>query len=248
LAQILLPIVVQIDSISDFCGYAFEPVAVVVRPASGVLSGRGIVGNTFAPRVAGVGKHDITYTVKGDLACLSGSAQRTITVKEAPYLDLGAEVEIYRGTATKLNADMGKGYTYKWTPPMWIDDPTIARPKVDPDSTGYYTVLAISADNCASEDSVKIVVVQRIMVPDIFTPNGDGHNDTWRIIGIEAYPDITVTIFDRWGGVVFYGKGSDQPPFDGTFRGEALPEGVYVFKIQAKPNGHINRGSFMIGR
>jgi gliding motility-associated-like protein len=243
LAQILLPIVVQIDSISDFCGYAFEPVAVVVRPASGVLSGRGIVGNTFAPRVAGVGKHDITYTVKGDLACLSGSAQRTITVKEAPYLDLGAEVEIYRGTATKLNADMGKGYTYKWTPPM-----TIARPKVDPDSTGYYTVLAISADNCASEDSVKIVVVQRIMVPDIFTPNGDGHNDTWRIIGIEAYPDITVTIFDRWGGVVFYGKGSDQPPFDGTFRGEALPEGVYVFKIQAKPNGHINRGSFMIGR
>jgi gliding motility-associated-like protein len=247
-AQVLLPIVVQIDSIHDFCGYAFEPIAVVVRPSNGELSGRGIVGNTFAPRVAGVGKHDITYTVKGDLACLSGSAQRTVTVKEAPYLDLGAEVEIYRGTATKLNAEMGKGYTYKWTPPMWIDDPTIARPKVDPDSTGYYTVLAISADNCASEDSIKIVVVQRIMVPDIFTPNNDGINDTWRIIGIEAYPEISVTIFDRWGGVVFYGKGSNQKPFDGTYHGEALPGGVYVYQIQAKPYGHINRGSFMIGR
>jgi gliding motility-associated-like protein len=248
LAQVLLPIIVQIDSIPDFCGYAFEPIPIVVSPASGQLSGRGIVGNTFAPRVAGVGKHDITYTVKGDLACLSGSAQRTITVKEAPYLDLGNEVELYRGTATKLNADMGKGYTYQWTPQVWIDDPTIARPKVDPDSTGYYTVLAISADNCASEDSVKIVVVQRIMVPDIFTPNNDGHNDTWRIIGIEAYPEISVTIFDRWGSVVFYGKGSDQKPFDGTFRGEALPEGMYVYVIQAKPNGHTNRGSFMIGR
>ena len=248
LAQVLLPIVVQIDTITDFCGYANEPVAILTRPTGGTLSGRGIVGNSFAPRVAGVGKHDIIYTVKGDLACLSGSAQRTITVKEAPYLKLGPEIEIYRGTTTKLNADMGKGYTYKWTPPIWIDDPTIARPKVDPDSTGYYTVLATSSDNCSSEDSVKIVVVQRIMVPDIFTPNNDGINDTWRIIGIEAYPDISVTILDRWGGVVFYGKGSNQKPFDGTYRGEPLPEGMYVYVIQAKPNGHISRGSFMIGR
>ena len=148
----------------------------------------------------------------------------------------------------KLNAEMGKGYTYQWTPPTWINDVKSAKPTVDPDMTTTYKVLAISSDDCRTQDSIKIIVVQRIFVPDTFTPNGDGYNDNWRIVGIEAYPDIVVTIYSRWGNVVFHGKGSNQAPFDGTMNGEELPSGTYTYVIQAKPDGHIDRGAVIISR
>ena len=247
--EVVQPVVVKIDSLPSFCGVAFAPVQIQASPAGGTFSGKGITNNDyFAPRVAGVGQHTTTYTVRGDLECLNGSAQSTINIRAAPYLDLGAEREIFRGTTARLNAEMGKGYTYDWTPPAWIDDATAAKPRVNPDSTTTYAVLATSPDNCVSEDSIKITVVQRVFMPDIFTPNNDGINDTWRIIGIESYPDIAVTIYNRWGNVIYHAKGNNQKPFDGTFRGEALPEGAYVYMVQAKPDGHVDRGSVIIGR
>jgi gliding motility-associated-like protein len=247
-AEVLAQVVVKIDSLPNFCGVAFAPIQLQASPTGGTFSGTGVSGNTFAPRVAGVGQHAITYTVRGDLACLNGTDQATIGIRAAPYLDLGPEREIFRGTTAKLNAEMGKGYTYQWTPPTWIDNPTVAKPRIDPDSTTTYVVLATGPDGCVSEDSIKIKVVQRIFMPDIFTPNNDGINDTWQIIGRESYPDIVVTIYNRWGNVVYHAKGSNQPPFDGTSRGEALPEGTYVYVIQAKPDGHIDRGAVIISR
>lgn len=247
-AEIVVPVVITLDSIPEFCGTAFDPVRLVASPAGGVFSGKGVDNSVFAPSKAGVGQHVITYTVKGDLECLSGVAQTTVRIKSAPALALGPEKEIFRGTSIKLNADMGKGYIYKWNPPTWINDVSAAKPIVDPDETVYYSVLAISPDNCRSLDSVKIKVVQRVFVPDVFTPNGDGINDTWRIIGIEAYPDIEIKIFNRWGSMVFYGKGSNQNPFDGTYQGEALSTGTYTYTIQATPDGHIDRGAVIISR
>ena len=246
--EIVLPIKIQLDSIPDFCGTAFEPVRLYASPPGGVFSGKGVDNNSFSPLVAGIGQHPIVYTVKGNLECLSGSVNQTVKVKAAPSLSLGPEKEIFRGMSVKLNADMGQGYTYQWTPPTWINDVKSAKPIVDPDNTTFYKVLAISPDDCRTQDSIKIIVSQRIFVPDTFTPNGDGHNDTWRIVGIEAYPDIVVTIYSRWGNVVFYGKGSNQVPFDGTMHGEVLPSGTYTYVIQAKPDGHIDRGAVIISR
>jgi gliding motility-associated-like protein len=246
--EVLVQVVVKMDSLPSFCGVAFAPIQLQASPAGGIFSGKGVTDNLFAPRAAGIGQHTVIYTVRGDLACLNGSAQRTVNIRSAPYLDLGAEREIFRGTTVRLNADMGKGYTYQWTPPTWIDNPTVAKPRIDPDSTTIYVVLATGPDGCVSEDSIKITVAQRIFMPDIFTPNGDGLNDTWQIIGRESYPDMVVTIYNRWGSVVYHAKGPNQKPFDGTYQGEPLPDGTYAYVIQAKPNGHIDRGSVIIGR
>lgn len=246
--EVLTQIRLAIDSIPNLCGTAFDPIALRGTPVGGSFSGKGIVGEAFAPRIAGVGAHTLTYTVKGELECLSGSTTRTIQIKAAPKVNVGPDREIYRGSKIKLQANMGTGYKYTWQPPKWIDNASLARPTIDPDSTTYYWVIAVAPDGCASEDSVKITVVQKIYVADAFSPNGDGINDTWNIIGIEEYPDIEVAIYNRWGNVVFYEKGNTQKFFDGTYKGEPLPDGVYTYTLKAKPDGHTERGLLMITR
>ncbi len=81
-------------------------------------------------------------------------------------------------------------------------------------------------------------------IPDAFSPNGDGLNDSWKIIGLDEYPEAELTIFDRWGNVVFSQKGNNQKPFDG----QNLPIGVYAYQILTKPDGLIFRGSVTLLR
>lgn len=82
-----------------------------------------------------------------------------------------------------------------------------------------------------------------------FSPDGDGINDYWEIKGIEAYPNNNVTIFNRWGDMVFQIDGYDNA--GNVFRGEAnqrtkmgagqLPEGTYFFQIHIPGEHHLMR-------
>jgi gliding motility-associated-like protein len=241
-ATIVEPVVVRLDSLPDFCGYAFEPIQLKGTPAGGTFSGKGVSVGQFAPREANVGLHIVTYSVRGDLECLNGYAQRSVIIKAAPALDLGPAREIYRGSGIKLNADMGAGYSYTWTPATWIDNPNSSKPRVDPDDNTVYTVRAVNENMCASEASVKIRVIQDIIAPSAFTPNGDGSNDTWVVRGVEQYPNVEVIIYNRWGIAIFYGKGPTQQAFDGTNNGEPLPSGTYTYIIKGTPNGNVKHG------
>ena len=46
-----------------------------------------------------------------------------------------------------------------------------------------------------------------IQISNVFTPNGDNKNDNWEIIGIENYPKAVLLIYDRWGRLIYEGKG-----------------------------------------
>ena len=58
-------------------------------------------------------------------------------------------------------------------------------------------------------------------------PNGDGVNDTWELLNAADVPNITVTVFNRLGNVVFYSPGYPIP-----FTGAGLDNGVYSYVIQ----------------
>lgn len=69
-------------------------------------------------------------------------------------------------------------------------------------------------------------------IPSMFTPNGDGKNDLFYIPKLAVtYPGCRVEIFNRWGGAVFESDGY-AAPWDGTFKGEAVPMGTYFYLIQ----------------
>lgn len=61
-----------------------------------------------------------------------------------------------------------------------------------------------------------------------FSPNGDSRNEFFQIDGLEAYPDHQLTIFNRWGLKIFEAT-NYQNDWQGTFQGEALPDGIYFY-------------------
>ncbi|MCD6366728.1 MAG: gliding motility-associated C-terminal domain-containing protein, partial [Bacteroidales bacterium] len=69
-----------------------------------------------------------------------------------------------------------------------------------------------------------------LKIPDIFTPNGDGTNDTWLIEGIDLYPNATIEIYNRWGDLIFKSTGYNEP-WDGTWNGKELPISSFIYII-----------------
>jgi gliding motility-associated-like protein len=69
-----------------------------------------------------------------------------------------------------------------------------------------------------------------IIIPNIFTPNGDGVNDTWAIQNINFHPNTVVKVFNRLGAVVFSSQGYPQP-WDGRRGTNNLPTGTYYYLI-----------------
>lgn len=72
-----------------------------------------------------------------------------------------------------------------------------------------------------------------IVIPNTFTPNGDGINDIWNIKNLNTYSNCTVQIFDRWGQKIYSSIGYGMP-WDGTYRGAAVPGGTYYYIIDLK--------------
>ncbi|RZK36060.1 MAG: gliding motility-associated C-terminal domain-containing protein, partial [Pedobacter sp.] len=84
-----------------------------------------------------------------------------------------------------------------------------------------------------------------LQVPNSITPNGDGINDTWRLSGVENYPDAEFFVFNRNGARIFYSKGYSKE-FDGTLNGKPLSIGVYYYVIDLKTDCGKLTGSLTI--
>ncbi len=87
-----------------------------------------------------------------------------------------------------------------------------------------------------TRDTVTLVVVDCdnliTNVPTMFTPNTDGKNDVFEIPNLSVnYPGCKVTIYNRWGGLIFESEGY-QLPWDGTYKGEKVPMGTYFYHIE----------------
>ncbi|TNF46718.1 MAG: gliding motility-associated C-terminal domain-containing protein [Bacteroidetes bacterium] len=95
-------------------------------------------------------------------------------------------------------------------------------------------------------------------IPNAFTPNGDGINDFFEIIGIDLYPGNTITIVNRWGNKVYEAKnyGIDTNPvfWDGnantgsTFLGNELPTGTYYYILDLGNGQNPIAGSIYLDR
>ncbi|MEI7897237.1 MAG: gliding motility-associated C-terminal domain-containing protein [bacterium] len=94
-------------------------------------------------------------------------------------------------------------------------------------SPGSYWVI-VKKDGCNASDSIRIrECVSPLWFPNVFTPNGDGVNDTFHPTG-KGVVRYNILIYDRWGKKIFESDAM-EPGWDGKIKGETCSDGVYLF-------------------
>jgi gliding motility-associated-like protein len=117
---------------------------------------------------------------------------------------------------------------------------------VNTNSSFYITEVSGSCESSRAELNVT-VGLSAVNIANTFTPNGDGINDYWQINNINNYPQALVQIFTRYGQKIFESRGYSIP-FDGTYKGQPLPSGVYYYIINLSNNCNLLSGSLTIVR
>ncbi|MCB9184975.1 MAG: gliding motility-associated C-terminal domain-containing protein [Flavobacteriales bacterium] len=112
-------------------------------------------------------------------------------------------------------------------------DPTITFPN---ESGGTYPLTLVVANELGCSDTLRswVDVHDELMVwvPNAFTPNQEGPNETFFVRGNDISPEeFELLIFDRWGGEVFRTNDLFEA-WDGTSKGTALPQGVYPYRLE----------------
>jgi gliding motility-associated-like protein len=101
--------------------------------------------------------------------------------------------------------------------------------------TGFYRIrLRVrNVEGCAdtSERTLRMEANYRLFLPNSFTPNGDGLNDFY-IPYAKGIISMRFAIYNRWGQLLF--EGDDKNGWDGRYRGQVVPEGVYVVTVSLK--------------
>jgi len=94
-----------------------------------------------------------------------------------------------------------------------------------------------------------IIDCAEVEIFNAVSPNGDGINDTFFITNIQARPNNRLQIFNRWGNLVFDRKGY-QNDWDGTWKGQNLPDGTYFYVLEINENGRnqVHRGYLELHR
>jgi gliding motility-associated-like protein len=170
-----------------------------------------------------------------------------IVVNKNPKADAGPDKVIIGGQSATLNGTAGgTDVSYMWTPPEFITLPGTLTPSVTPPANEMYILHVISNKGCGTAtDSVFVKVFTKVFIPNAFTPNNDGINDTWFIETLEAYPNAEVKVFNRYGQMVFNNHGVNKS-WDGTFKGVLLSPGAYVYTIDLKNNSQLIKGVVFI--
>ena len=173
-----------------------------------------------------------------------------IVVRQLPpvVVSAGPDKEILLGSAVVLEGTADGNYPVTWTPALGLTFPNgPLRPVVSPTVTTTYTISGGSG-GCASSDQVTITVRPGIRIPNAFTPNGDGRDDTWQIEFIEQYPDNSVSVFNRWGNRIFSAENySRANEWRGDINGQPAPVGTYYYVVTTRgPLGKSYSGSLTV--
>jgi len=143
------------------------------------------------------------------------------------------------------------GWTYNWyVMPEHQSLPVLTPPTnavyTATDGDKYIVLVAKDANGCEAYDTVQVIVIpceSDLKIPNVFTPNGDNLNDTYYIKYLCPITDFLITIYNRWGNVVyksndynFHWNGKDD-------NGKECSDGVYYYIIHGKKKklyGYIN--------
>lgn len=201
-----------------------------VQPANLIAE---VIDNFFTT-VALDGDVTLSVSVVDENGCESVLDGFALDLSET-YAGLGDTFVIFAGQEVPLEVPGAEGFDLSWDDPAATGCNDCPAPVVSPEATRDYGLTVTDPGGCAPTRIVfRVVVADEPIVPNLFSPNGDGTNDEWRPLfpegllpTVEAYQ-----VFSRWGSLVFE---SSDPEIawtgDNNGSGEA-PSDVYTYVVK----------------
>lgn len=183
------------------------------------------------------------YILSADNGTCQKSDSVIVSVSKKPVANAGSDKVIIQGDATVLNGTSNvTGVSVLWKPNFNIVSATDLTPLVSPVISTTYTLTLSSNYGCGtSEDSVFIKVFSKLFIPNAFSPNNDGLNDTWKIEPLEAYPSAILKVFNRYGQMIFSKNGTSKQ-WNGKYKGTLQPVGAYPYTIELRNGAPLIKG------
>lgn len=175
-----------------------------------------------------------TVTVTDGNDC-SNTAESDILVYQPPP-SISADTTLRIGDTDVEGFYIGEGYTYQWTPNIDLECDTCAVTTFRPLEDRMYTLTISDTLGCFSIESYffyEILEVASVVVPDAFTPNGDGVNDIVYVEGWGIEELVSFKIYNRWGELIFESNDKDTG-WDGTYKGNLQAPDSYAYVVVAK--------------
>lgn len=139
-------------------------------------------------------------------------------------------VQIVNSTATILLSNSGN-FEYSLDNVTWQDS------NIFPNlPNGNYTVFVRTKLGCIIGSANFSI----FSVSNAFTPDGDGINDTWKIAGLENYPNSEVQVYDRFGNMVLQKIINGTFEWNGSFNARKLPTGNYWYVVKVSDGRLLN--------
>ncbi|MFY7839440.1 MAG: gliding motility-associated C-terminal domain-containing protein [Lacibacter sp.] len=163
-----------------------------------------------------------------------------LTVDTQPRPNLGPNKELCNGDTLNLNP--GRFTSYLWQDNSTANQFTVRQP-------GFYSVTVSNACGSATDDITIRGVDCVVLFPNAFTPNGDGLNEQFKILNAFSLRDYSLTIYNRWGQLVFettdFRKG-----WNGELKGRPQDPGTFVYycKYVKDNKAIVTKGSFILIR
>ncbi|WPU92040.1 PKD-like domain-containing protein [Mucilaginibacter sabulilitoris] len=199
-----------------------------------------------ADKQSGSVKLTLTANVTG--VCDIPSDEMTIKFIPPPTLNAGGTRYVLRDKTITLTPTVSdENVQYLWTPATGLSSNTVKNPVLTGDVDRTYTLQVTDSRGCVTTDQTFVKVSPVLIVPNTFTPNGDGFNDFWDIRGLVAYQDAVIDVFNRYGQPLFHSVGYPKA-WEGTYNGQPVPAGTYYYKINTNVNGQVLSGYVVVMR
>ncbi|MFI5205059.1 MAG: gliding motility-associated C-terminal domain-containing protein, partial [Flavobacteriales bacterium] len=176
-----------------------------------------------------------TYTVT-DNCGLDSTVTATVTVPVPAPLQVqtldGDICKEANGTILlPVTASGGNGgYLYSWISTtgstISVDGATGGGIVYNPENGNYIVVVTDQCGNMGADTATVIVKPCELTIPNVFSPNGDGSNDVFFIKNLESHPGSILTIFNRWGQVLYESK-----DYKNDWKAPGIADGVYYYTV-----------------
>jgi gliding motility-associated-like protein len=193
------------------------------------------IANTVTTSVIpSVGTNSYVLLVTSSIAICFDTDMVVINVNPLPTADAGPTQTISLYTQANLGGSPTSvtGTSFTWTPPTGLNNPNSANPITSTTVNTEYTVFVLDPNTgCVNSSTVDIFIYPDIKIPNGFTPNSDGINDTWVIDNIQQFTECIVEVYNRWGELLFQSAPGYPKLWNGRYHDKDLPVGTYYYII-----------------